>query len=163
MRTPESKILSREDMLQERGRLRGEGKSVVLTNGCFDILHAGHIGTMAFAKSQGDLLIVAANTDASVRRLKGDKRPLVEEQYRSVMLAALEVVDYVVLFDETEVLPLVMELQPDVLVKGQDREGDVVGQAFVESYGGRVAIAKLVPGLSTTAIIARALEAYGSE
>jgi D-beta-D-heptose 7-phosphate kinase/D-beta-D-heptose 1-phosphate adenosyltransferase len=162
MRTPESKILSREAMLGERNKLRGQGKTVVLTNGCFDILHAGHIGTMTFARSQGDVLVAAVNTDRSVRRLKGEKRPLVEEQYRAVMLAALETVDYVVLFDETEVLPLVKELRPDVLVKGQDREGDVVGQAFVESYGGRVAIAPLVPGLSTTTIIERALKAYGS-
>lgn len=147
-------------MLAERARLRAAGQVVVFTNGCFDILHAGHASTMAFAKAQGDVLIVGLNSDASTRRLKGDKRPVVPEQYRAQLIAALAVVDYVVLFDETEVDTLVAELKPDVLVKGADRAGNIVGRAFVESYGGKVLAAPFVPGLSTSSIIEKILAAY---
>jgi len=160
IRPAESKILSRPEALAERERLRTTGKTVVFTNGCFDIVHAGHASTMAFAKHQGDVLIVGLNSDASVRRLKGDKRPMVEEQHRLALIAALEAVDYVVLFDETEVDTLVGELKPDVLVKGMDRAGNIVGREHVEAYGGRVVAAPFVQGLSTSGIIEKVLAAY---
>lgn len=147
-------------MRAARERLRAAGKVVVFTNGCFDILHAGHASTMAFARAQGDVLIVGLNSDASTRRLKGDLRPVVPEQYRAQLIAALAVVDYVVLFEETEVDALVAELKPDVLVKGADRAGHIVGRAFVESYGGKVLAAPFVPGLSTSSIIEKILAAY---
>jgi D-beta-D-heptose 7-phosphate kinase/D-beta-D-heptose 1-phosphate adenosyltransferase len=159
-RDPQTKILSRPEALAKRGKLRQLGKRVVFTNGCFDIVHAGHASTMAFAKGQGDVLIVGLNSDASVRRLKGDRRPVVAERHRAALIAALEAVDYVVLFDETEVDTLVGELKPDVLVKGMDRAGNIVGREHVEAYGGRVVAAPLVEGLSTSGIIARVLEAY---
>lgn len=161
MRTPESKIFSRRDLSVERDRLREEGKTVVFTNGCFDLFHAGHAATFQFAREQGDVVIVGINSDDSMKRLKGPKRPLLAERHRAAVVAAMESVDYVVIFDETEVLPLIEALKPNVLVKGQDREGDVVGQEFVESYGGRVAMAPLVEGLSTSELIKRVLDAYG--
>ncbi len=149
-------------MLAERERLRRTGKKVVFTNGCFDIVHAGHASTMAFAKQQGDFLIVGLNSDASVRRLKGDKRPVVAERHRAALIAAFESVDYVVLFDETEVDTLVGELKPDVLVKGMDCAGNIVGREHVEVYGGKVVAAPFVEGLSTSNIIAKILDAYKS-
>jgi rfaE bifunctional protein nucleotidyltransferase chain/domain len=160
IRDPQTKILSRPAVLAERERLRKLGKKVVFTNGCFDIVHAGHASTMNFAKQQGDVLIVGLNSDASVRRLKGDKRPVVAEQHRLALIAALEAVDYVVLFDETEVDTLVGELKPDVLVKGMDRAGNIVGREHVEAYGGRVVAAPFVQGLSTSSIIEKVLAAY---
>lgn len=162
MRNYRDKILDRAAMLVRRKQLADEGRITAFTNGCFDIVHAGHVSTISFAREQADVLILGINTDASVRRLKGDDRPMISEQNRAALLAAFEAVDYVVLFDETEVLPLIQELKPDVLVKGQDREGDVVGQEFVESYGGRVAIAPLVQGLSTSEIIQKVIKTYGS-
>jgi D-beta-D-heptose 7-phosphate kinase/D-beta-D-heptose 1-phosphate adenosyltransferase len=161
MRNAESKIVSRAIIRAERERLRATGKTVAFTNGCFDIVHAGHAATMAFAKAQGDVLIVGLNSDASTRRLKGDKRPIVAEQHRAALIAALEAVDYVVLFDETEVDALVAELKPDVLVKGADRAGNIVGREHVEAYGGKVIAAPFVEGLSTTGIIKKVLDAYG--
>jgi len=160
MRTPESKILTREAMSALRERLRGAGKTVVFTNGCFDLVHAGHVSTLSFAREQGDVLIVGLNTDASVRRNKGDLRPVVAERHRALLMAALEPVDYVVLFDETEVAPLVAQLKPDILVKGQDRADHIVGRDLVEGYGGRVAVAPWVPGLSTSDIIQKILRAH---
>lgn len=154
-------ILSRQEMKAERERLRRVGESVVFTNGCFDIVHAGHVSTMAFAKAQGDILIVGLNTDASVRRLKGDKRPVVAEQHRGPLIAALKPVDFVVFFDETEVTDLVNELKPDVLVKGADRADNIVGREIVEAYGGKVVAAPFVQGLSTTSIIEKILAAFG--
>jgi len=161
MRQPASKIVSRQAARAERERLRQDGKSVVFTNGCFDLLHAGHVATIQFAREQGDALFVGVNTDRSVQLNKGPDRPMIGAAHRASVLAALEAVDFVVLFDEAEVAPLITELQPDVLVKGQDREQDVVGREIVEAYGGRVAIAPLVDGLSTSRIIERVIELYG--
>lgn len=161
IRSAEAKILSRQAALARREQLRAAGRRVVFTNGCFDLVHAGHASTMAFARQQGDVLIVGLNSDASVRRLKGDKRPVVAEQHRLALIAALEAVDYVVLFDETEVDTLVGELKPDVLVKGMDRAGNIVGREHVEAYGGRVVAAPFVQGLSTSNIIEKVLAAYG--
>jgi D-beta-D-heptose 7-phosphate kinase/D-beta-D-heptose 1-phosphate adenosyltransferase len=125
---------------------------VVFTNGCYDLLHAGHVQTLQFARSKGDLLVVGLNSDRSVRRLKGPGRPILPQADRSRVLAALEAVDYVVLFDEDTPAALVKALRPDVLVKGEDYKGkEVVGSA----HAGRVELAPLVKGLSTSDIVRR--------
>jgi rfaE bifunctional protein nucleotidyltransferase chain/domain len=157
---PSSKIRTREEMLAERERLRRDGRIVVFTNGAFDLLHAGHVDYLAFARAQGDVLIVGLNTDASVRRYKGDRRPVNPQQDRAEVLAALQAVDYVVIFDEDEPRALIEALVPDVLVKGADWAHYVSGREAVEAAGGRVILAPLVEGRSTTAMIERILEAY---
>lgn len=136
---------------------RAHGRTVVFTNGCFDLLHAGHLALLRFARDQGDLLVVGLNTDRSVRALKGEGRPVVPERQRAALLAALDCVDHVVLFDEDTPLDLIDALRPDVLVKGADYQGRrLVGEEIVLQRGGRVALAPLVPGLSTTALLGRA-------
>ena len=155
MRDAEKKIWSRPALAAECGRLRAEVKKIVFTNGCFDLVHAGHASTLAFARSQGDVLVVALNTDASVRRLKGPERPMVDERNRARMMAALECVDYVTWFDEDEPKALISELLPDVLVKASDWAGYVSGRDIVEARGGRVVLAPMVDGLSTTILIAK--------
>ncbi len=161
-REPAGKILTRAAMQAERERLRAAGRTVVFTNGCFDILHAGHLSYLGFARRQGDVLILGLNSDASVRRNKGPLRPMVAEEHRALLLAGLEMVDYVVLFDEDEPRALIGELIPDVLVKGEDWAKYVSGREIVEAHGGRVVLAPLVPGLSTTALIRRILEVHGA-
>jgi D-beta-D-heptose 7-phosphate kinase/D-beta-D-heptose 1-phosphate adenosyltransferase len=163
MRTAESKILGREAMAAERARLRAAGRRLAFTNGAFDILHAGHAASLAFARARGDALCVGLNSDASVRRYKGEKRPIVSQDQRALMLAALECVDYVVIFDEDEPKELIAAIVPDILVKGGDWSHYVSGRDIVESAGGRVMLAEMIPGLSTTEIIRRIREAYGDQ
>jgi len=147
-------ILSRHDLAQARRRLKAEGKRVVFTNGCFDILHRGHVDYLTKAKAQGDVLIVGLNTDSSVHRLKGPDRPVVEEEDRAVVLAALSVVDYVCLFDEDTPYELIRALVPDVLVKGADWSvNDIVGKDVVEAAGGSVHTIEFLPNRSTSKII----------
>ncbi len=176
--------VSPEEIIQESGRGRRDsavkvknpdvlasliakekerGRKVVFTNGCFDLLHAGHVKYLQKARSLGDLLVLGLNSDASVRRLKGENRPLIDEDERGHLLAALDCIDYVVLFDEDTPLRLIETLRPDILVKGGDysREG-VVGHEVVESYGGRVELVEFVDGKSTTGIIEKILQRYGS-
>lgn len=137
-------------------RLRQMGRKVVFTNGCFDILHAGHVSYLQRARELGDLLVLGLNSDASVRRLKGETRPLVPEADRAVILAALACVDYVVIFEEDTPLELISLLQPDVLVKGNDyTEDEVVGAELVRQWGGRVALMPFVTGRSTTALVSK--------
>ena len=137
-------------------RWRAQGFSVGFTNGCFDILHPGHVSLLAFARAQCDRLIVALNTDASVRRLKGEARPINPLAQRAQVMAAIRYVDGVVCFDEDTPLALIAALVPDVLVKGADYTVDqVVGADVVRAAGGRVVLADLVAGQSTTGIIAR--------
>jgi rfaE bifunctional protein nucleotidyltransferase chain/domain len=157
VRRPESKILSRESMVAERARLSAAGRRLVFTNGCFDILHPGHVDYLLFARNQGDALVVGVNSDSSVNRSKGRGRPIVPERDRALVLAGLESVDYVVIFEEDEPAKLVGELLPDILVKGEDWKHYVSGREAVESAGGRVVLAPLVPGRSTTDIIGRIL------
>ena len=147
-------------MVAERERLRDQGKTVVFTNGAFDILHAGHVDYLGFARAQGDALILGLNSDDSVRRYKGDKRPVNPQGDRAAVLAALAAIDYVVLFDEDEPLELITALLPDVLVKGADWAHYVSGREVVEANGGKVVLAKMVEGRSTTGTIERILEAY---
>ena len=160
MRDAEKKIWERSSLAGECARLRAAGKKIVFTNGCFDLMHAGHATYLEFARAQGDVLVVGLNTDASVRRYKGEKRPVVDEQNRARMLAALECVDYVVIFDEDEPRDLIAALVPDVLVKGADWAHYVSGRDIVEAHGGRVVLADMVEGLSTTHVIAKIVAAY---
>jgi D-beta-D-heptose 7-phosphate kinase/D-beta-D-heptose 1-phosphate adenosyltransferase len=141
---------------------RTHGETVVFTNGCFDLLHAGHIKYLEASRALGDCLIVGLNTDASVSRLKGSDRPILDESERSEILSALSCVDYVVLFDEDTPISLIDAIRPDVLTKGADYSRDeVVGGDLVESYGGRVERIDLVAGKSTTGIIERIAESKG--
>ena len=161
MRDAEKKIWERNTLAGECARLRAEGKKMVFTNGCFDLMHAGHATYLEFARAQGDVLVVGLNTDASVRRYKGERRPIVDERNRARMMAALECVDYVTWFDEDEPKELIAELQPDVLVKAEDWAHYVSGRDIVEARGGKVVLAPMVAGLSTTKLIEKIMKAYG--
>jgi D-beta-D-heptose 7-phosphate kinase/D-beta-D-heptose 1-phosphate adenosyltransferase len=144
------------ELVRERGAWRAAGRRVVLTNGCFDILHAGHVALLEAARREGELLVVAINSDASVARLKGAGRPLLPEAERAEALMALESVARVVIYDEETPIDVVRALRPDVLVKGADwAADDIVGRAEVEAGGGRVVRVALVPGRSSSAIVAR--------
>lgn len=135
---------------------RSEGKRIVFTNGCFDLLHPGHIYTLTQAKALGDVLVVAINSDASVKRLKGERRPILNQEERTVMLSALAMVDYVTIFAEDTPLEVIRLLLPDVLVKGGDWGADaVVGREVVEANGGEVVLIPYQAGFSTTDIIER--------
>lgn len=150
-----------EQLLPELQRHRASGKRIVFTNGCFDIIHLGHVTYFRFAKAQGDLLVVGVNTDSSISRLKGPKRPVINEADRVGVLEELESIDYLVRFDEDTPMKLIQSIRPDVLVKGQDySKQQVVGWDVVESYGGTVALAPLVDGKSTTSVIQRIIDAY---
>jgi D-beta-D-heptose 7-phosphate kinase/D-beta-D-heptose 1-phosphate adenosyltransferase len=157
------RYLTLEEMVAERQRLKAAGKRLVFTNGCFDILHLGHATYLAWARAQGDALVVAINTDASVRRNKGPKRPIVGQDDRAALLLALRCVDYVILFDEDTPERVIAAIVPDVLVKGRDWAGNVVGSDIVEAAGGEVRLADLVAGRSTTGIIERVLDVYGAK
>jgi D-beta-D-heptose 7-phosphate kinase/D-beta-D-heptose 1-phosphate adenosyltransferase len=140
---------------------KARGKRVVFTNGCFDLLHAGHVKYLQKARSLGDLLVLGLNSDASVRRLKGELRPLIGEDERAHILAALDCIDYLVIFEEDTPLELITALKPHILAKGGDYTADgVVGKDVVEAYGGRVELVTFVDGKSTTNIIERILERY---
>jgi rfaE bifunctional protein nucleotidyltransferase chain/domain len=133
-----------------------EGRTVVFTNGCFDLLHVGHIRYLVRAKSEGDILVVGLNSDRSVRGLKGPDRPIQREDDRAEILSALRFVDYVVIFDEPTPIGLITALKPDVLVKGEDwQEDDIVGAREVKSWGGKVVRAAFTAGSSTTNLIDR--------
>jgi len=149
--------LSRPELLAMRRRWRSEGLTVVFTNGCYDILHPGHIRTLERARALGDVLVLALNSDASVRRMKGPARPVVPERERAALACALEAVDAVTLFDEDTPRELIAELLPDVLVKGSDWSHFVAGREEVEAAGGRVVLLPLEPGYSTTATVEQAL------
>lgn len=148
------KVIERGVLVQELDSRRRLGQRVAFTNGCFDVLHAGHVQYLQEARAKADLLVVGLNTDASVRSLKGEGRPVNAEAARAMVLAGLQAVDYVTLFGEETPLELIQALRPDVLVKGADyRREEVVGASFVETYGGRVHLAPLREGYSTTRII----------
>jgi D-beta-D-heptose 7-phosphate kinase/D-beta-D-heptose 1-phosphate adenosyltransferase len=153
----DQKIVGPDLLVARLDDCRRHGKTIVFTNGCFDVLHAGHIRYLAEAKAQGDVLVVGLNADASVRRLgKGPNRPINDERNRALVLSALACVDYVCLFQEDTPLELIRLVRPGVLVKGADyRPEEVVGKDFVESLGGRLHLAQLVPGQSTSATIKR--------
>ncbi|MFZ9963889.1 MAG: D-glycero-beta-D-manno-heptose 1-phosphate adenylyltransferase [Terrimicrobiaceae bacterium] len=149
------RLVTPSEMRAERDRLHTEGRTLVFTNGCFDILHRGHADYLAFARSQGDALVVGLNSDASVRRAKGPTRPVNPEQDRAYVLGSLRAVDFVVIFEEDEPRDLIAQILPDVLVKGNDWAHYVSGRDIVEANGGRVVLAEMVEGRSTTATIER--------
>jgi len=151
------RLYTRAELLTERARWKQEGKTVVFTNGCYDLLHVAHIRVLKKARSQGDLLIVGLNTDASVQLSKGPTRPLTPQDERAEMLLALAAVDGVVLFDEKTPRELIAELLPDILVKSADWSHFVAGREEVEAAGGRVIILPYEPGYSTTGIIEKIL------
>jgi rfaE bifunctional protein nucleotidyltransferase chain/domain len=152
----EGKVKKLDELKAVRAALRRAGKQVVFTNGCFDIIHVGHVRLLREAKQQGDFLVVAVNSDSSVRALKGAERPYVPEDERAEVVAGLESVDCVIIFNELDPLQIIIELQPDVLVKGGDWTVDtIVGRDVVEGSGGKVISLPFVEGLSTTNIIQR--------
>ena len=161
MKVPEPKILSVAEMRVERDRLAAEGKVLVFTNGCFDILHRGHVTYLTFARNQGDALVVALNTDASVKTNKGDDRPINGEEDRAYVLGSLRAVDYIVYFSDKEPKEIVAQILPQVLVKGSDWAHYVSGREVVEANGGRVVLADMVAGKSTTGTIERIVQVYG--
>ena len=159
-----TKIKVLDELEEILNRHRKENKKIVFTNGCFDILHVGHIEYLKFSRRQGDVLVIGLNTDRSVREQKGDKRPFVSEDERARLISALEDVGYVILFDELTPDKLIRRIKPDVLVKGEDwKEKGVVGREYVESYGGKVILAPLVKDVSTTDIVSRILERSGQD
>lgn len=151
-----AKILDHGALIQECRRLRSEGKRLVFTNGCFDLLHPGHVRYLREARSLGDALVVALNSDRSVRVLKGEGRPILNERERAEVVAALQAVDYVIVFDEETPRELIAELLPDVLVKGGDWPlNQIVGREEVEAAGGRVVSLSYLGGSSTSDLIER--------
>ena len=158
------KILPLDEAYRKVDQLKREGQRVVLTNGCFDLLHPGHTRLFAEARNLGDVLVVAMNSDRSLRALKGNARALQPEEERAEIIAALRVVDYVTIFDDPSVLSVVARMLPNVLVKGGHYTRDqIVGHNEVEAAGGKVVSIPIVPGYSTTAILEAAQKAVGNK
>ncbi len=156
------KLLTNSELVCEASLLKKAGKSIVFTNGCFDILHAGHVRYLAAARAEGDVLVVGLNSDKSVKLIKDEKRPVVTQTQRAEVLSALSSVDFVTLFDESDPLKLIQDIRPDVLVKGGDwAEKDIIGADFVRANGGKVVRVSVVPDISTSHIIKRIMELYG--
>ncbi|WP_340690015.1 D-glycero-beta-D-manno-heptose 1-phosphate adenylyltransferase [Hydrogenobacter thermophilus] len=154
-------IIELEELLKVLKEEREKGKKVVFTNGCFDILHAGHAHYLKKARELGDILVVGLNSDASVRRIKGEKRPIIPQEMRAYLLDSLKGVDYVVIFEEDTPERLIELIKPDVLVKGSDWDlKDIVGADMVLSYGGKVERISFEFNISTSAIIERIINAY---
>ena len=147
------RTLSNDELVELRGRWRDEGKTVVFTNGCFDLLHPGHVRLLEAARSRGDILVVAINSDSSVRRLKGPQRPILPEQERAAILASLAAVDAVTVFSQQTPNELLERLLPDILVKGSDWSHWIAGREIVEAAGGKVFPIAVEPGYSTTDVV----------
>jgi len=163
MLNPAAKIMTAEQARSFRDQLHAAGKKLVFTNGCFDILHRGHVTYLNFSRNQGDALCVGLNSDASVKRNKGENRPINPEDDRAFVMASLEAVDAVVLFDEDEPKDLIAKILPQVLAKGKDWAHYVSGREIVEAHGGHVVLADMVEGRSTTGTIERVLKVYGEK
>jgi D-beta-D-heptose 7-phosphate kinase/D-beta-D-heptose 1-phosphate adenosyltransferase len=156
-----NKILERNALKNELEELRKKGKKIAFTNGCFDILHVGHVRYLREAKKTADVLVLALNSDSSVRSIKGEKRPILNENERAELLAALEFVDFITIFEELTPLELINCLKPDILIKGGDwPEEKVVGREEVKKWGGRVAIIPEIEGKSTTNIVEKIKKLY---
>jgi len=156
-----SKYITLKDLLEKLSQFRKQGKKIVFTNGCFDIMHLGHVRYLAAAKDKGEILIVGLNSDKSANTIKGGKRPIINEDQRAEVLASLEYVDYVTTFDEADPLKLIQAIKPDVLVKGADwPEDKIIGADFVKNNGGQVVRVPLVPKISTSSIIQKILKMY---
>ncbi len=157
------KILNRSDLSIVINNLKKQGKKIVFTNGCFDILHPGHVTYLDKAKKLGDVLVLGLNSDASVKRLKGKNRPVLNQDERATIISHLEMVDFICIFDEDTPYELISLVKPDVLVKGGDWSVEnIVGKDIVESYGGLVINIPYIEGKSTTGIIERILKIYGA-
>jgi rfaE bifunctional protein nucleotidyltransferase chain/domain len=157
----QNKVKTIDELIPLLAILRATGKKIVFTNGCFDLIHTGHTRYLAIARSFGDLLVVAVNSNSSVRTIKGEKRPINSQQDRSETLAALESVDFVTIFDEPDPYKVISALQPDVLVKGGDWPVEkIIGRDVVEARGGKVVNVPFVKGQSTTGIIERIVKKY---
>ena len=163
MKSHSEKILTPSQARAFRDQLLAEGKTLAFTNGCFDILHRGHVTYIQYARQQGDALCVGLNSDASVKRNKGESRPINNEEDRAYVMASLEAVDCVVLFDEDEPRELIEKIIPQVLIKGSDWAHYVSGREIVEKHGGKVVLADMVDGKSTTGTIEKILQVYGGE
>ncbi|MBL7778385.1 MAG: D-glycero-beta-D-manno-heptose 1-phosphate adenylyltransferase [Chitinophagales bacterium] len=151
-----AKIFSLPELMQRLAFWRTLGDTIVFTNGCFDILHPGHVHLLQTCRSFGDRVIVGLNADVSVKRLKGEKRPVNNEQSRAIILAALSATDAIILFEEDTPEQLIHHIKPDVLVKGGDwKKEEIVGNSFVQSYGGKTEVVPYLSGHSTTSIIER--------
>ena len=158
-----NKIMERDALRKKLEDLRKKGKKIAFTNGCFDILHVGHVRYLRKARKTADLLVLALNSDSSVRSIKGAQRPLVNEKERAEILAALEFVDFVTIFKESTPLKLIKYLKPDILIKGGDwPEEKVVGREEVIKWGGRIAIIPEIEGKSTTNIVEKIKQIYCS-
>lgn len=155
------RFYEREALIAERRRWQEQGKTVVFTNGCYDILHPGHIRLLESCRSMGDEMILALNTDSSVQRLKGPKRPMIGERDRAALACALEAVTAVTLFDEDTPRELIAAVLPDILVKGSDWSHFVAGREEVEAAGGKVILLPLEPGYSTTATVEEIISRRG--
>ncbi len=154
-----TKIKHLKELKKIIARLHKRGKKIVFTNGCFDIVHFGHVMYLEEAKKYGDYLVVAVNSDSSVRKIKGPQRPIISELDRSRVIAGLACVDYAVIFKQDTPLGLIKELKPDILIKGADwKKNNIVGADFVKSYGGKVRTIKLAKGRSTTKLIKKIIE-----
>jgi D-beta-D-heptose 7-phosphate kinase/D-beta-D-heptose 1-phosphate adenosyltransferase len=161
MSKPTSKIMNAVQARAFRDRLQAEGKRLAFTNGCFDILHRGHVTYLQFSRDQADALCVGLNSDSSVKRNKGNDRPINSEDDRAFVIASLAAVDCVVIFDENEPRDLISNILPQVLIKGRDWAHYVSGRDVVEANGGEVVLADIVEGKSTTGTIEKVLKVYG--
>ena len=158
-----NKIKTLPELLNALKSLKQKKKKVVFTNGCFDILHAGHASYLATAKSMGDILVIGLNSDSSVKKLKGRSRPVVSQKNRAIVLGALWAVDFVVIFNELTPIKLIKAIKPDVLVKGGDwKKENIIGADFIESYGGKVRSLEYIKGLSTRGIVKRIMSQTGA-
>jgi D-beta-D-heptose 7-phosphate kinase/D-beta-D-heptose 1-phosphate adenosyltransferase len=156
-----SKIIDRSALQERLASLREQGLKIVFTNGCFDLLHAGHVAYLEKARSLGDCLVVGLNSDRSIKMIKDPRRPLVSEDQRAEVLAGLACIDWVVLFDEPDPYALIKDIRPDILAKGADWEADqIIGADLVTESGGAVRRIELVPGISTSEIIQRIIRRY---
>jgi D-beta-D-heptose 7-phosphate kinase/D-beta-D-heptose 1-phosphate adenosyltransferase len=159
-----SKTLKLTDLIQMVRDLRKSGKQIVFTNGCFDILHVGHVRYLVAARSEGDVLVVGLNSDVSVKSIKPGNRPIVTQEQRAEVLAGLAFVDFITIFDESDPLALISAIKPDILVKGADwKEKEIVGADVVKAYSGKVVRVEVVPGISTSRIIRRIIKRFQKE
>ena len=157
-----SKVVNLDDLLKKVADHRKNGEKIVFTNGCFDILHVGHVRYLAAARNEGDILVVGLNSDRSTRKIKGEQRPIVQQGQRAEILASLCCVDYITIFNEQNPLVLIRSIRPDILVKGDDwPEKEIVGGDIVKADGGEVVRVPVVPNISTTSILKRIINGSG--
>lgn len=156
-----NKIYEKIDLANKLQEFKDQNKKIVFTNGCFDILHTGHVRYLNAARAEGDILVVGLNSDQSVKTIKGPKRPIMNQDDRAEVLSGLTCVDYITIFNEPDPLILISYLEPDILVKGADwEEEEIIGADFVKSKGGKLIRVNIVPGISTTEVITRILDKY---